>query len=33
MLRLQFREVRVQADVGDERVGKESGEVVDELGG
>ena len=29
--RLKFREVRVLADVSDERVGEESGEVFDEL--
>jgi hypothetical protein len=30
---LKIREVRVLPDVGDEGVGKESGEVFDELGG
>jgi hypothetical protein len=31
-IRLQVREVRVLPDVGDDRVGEESGEVFDELG-
>jgi hypothetical protein len=31
-LRLKIREVRVLTDVGDEGVGEESGEVLDELG-
>jgi hypothetical protein len=33
MLRLQFREVGKLTDIGDDRVGEESGEVFDELGG